>query len=135
MAPGNYQFASKFRDSTNHSRLVMRYLEEMHGCTIRDLTDDMEAQKTGIDFLVNDHTAEFKSDTRIATTGNIAFELISNSKKATAGCALTSQAELLYYYDQVKHVCHVMNFKNLRSGIETSGKLFKTAVAFTPVGK
>jgi hypothetical protein len=103
------------------------------GHTIIDLTNDELAQKQGIDFMVGDRYVEFKSDSKIHQTGNLAYEIVSNSRKATPGCCLYSEADYLLYYDSVNLVCHKMRFPELKLAIENSKQtIWKVAKTANP---
>lgn len=99
---------------------LMAYLEHERGWPVRDMSDDMEAQERGIDFMVRGETAELKACERIAETGNLAFEIIGNFRAAKVGSALRSEAKWLFYYDVINHRCHVMLLRQLVAALDSS---------------
>lgn len=113
-----YQYQSNYDDSTRHSREVMRYFREVLYWPVEDHTGDLEAQRDGWDFKLKSSKTEFKDCNRIHQTGNMVFELVSNSRKATPGCMLTSKADILCYYDTNQHIIHLVNLPKLRAAIE-----------------
>ena len=118
----------------------MDYLHRVYDYEIEDLTDDAAAQADGIDFAVTKNgqrsTIEFKYDTQIHRTRNLALEIISNLTRRRIGCGLSSKADYLLYYDPVNQLCHKLKLQELVLAIEES-PLVKWSVgkATTPIGK
>lgn len=117
-------FPASYWRSTQNQRMVMAYLRDVMGREIKDLTDDADAQRNGIDFRIvtTNKTVEFKDCDQIHKTGNLCFETTSNTRKGTPGCMLYSQADLLFYYDIIKRKCHIIPIPALRLAIEESGQ-------------
>jgi len=86
--------------------IIRRYINSLDFTL--DLEDvDVETQKSDdIDFYwirsnKGKHetiTIEVKADTKIAGSGNFAFETISNEIKFTQGCFMRSKADYFYYF-------------------------------------
>jgi hypothetical protein len=117
-----YPFQPNYDKSTTFSRIAMAYFRDVKRWEVKDRTDDDVAQKAGFDFYLQGRTTEFKSCDQIHRTGNLVFELVSNSRKPSAGCGLTSEAQLLCYYDTVGNIAHLIAFQQLRRAIEASSQ-------------
>jgi len=100
----------------------MRYFREVKRYAIVDHTDDRQAQRDGWDFMLQGSPTEFKECNRIHQTKNLVFELVSNSRKATPGCMLTSKATFLCYYDTKQHIVHLLNLPKLKGAIECASQ-------------
>jgi hypothetical protein len=109
----------------------MRWLREERHTTVVDTRADDYQQSQGVDMLVGTAPAEFKADTRIHQTGNIAFEIIANSRRPTIGCLMESVAIYLFYYDTVQNILHIMDLPHLRLALETRAT-WRCAVTTTP---
>jgi len=130
---GVYDFDPFYAASTADSYFVMAYLRDIKKMSIRDLTNDMVAQKKGIDFEAANKTVEFKSDSRIGQTGNFAIEIISNTVLAKAGSCLTSQAEYLFYYDPSRKLCHIFKLSDMWRAILKGPVRWSTSKSVTPI--
>lgn len=62
---------------------------------------------------------EVKCDTKIHTSGNVAFETISNEVAGTRGCFMRSRADYLYYLSTVTGDLWIVSFPDLRSWFTT----------------
>ena len=99
-------FQERVATEREHMGRITEYLyarEETVG--ISDATDEEQRQKD-IDFhwmrVYGDRVlttpVEVKVDTQGHSTGNLAFETVSNEIRGTRGCFMRSEAELLFYY-------------------------------------
>jgi hypothetical protein len=120
-----FEFKSNLDKSNNDSLLVINYLKTKD-YTIQDCSDNIDIQNKGIDFIIKNKKnnkiskIEFKSCNQIHKTNNIAYEIISNLENKKLGTCITSQADYVFYYDNVKHIVHCFNLKKLNVAISKS---------------
>ena len=92
--------------------------------TVHPATED-EDRRLGIDRIFYPHcvsaghvpfrrTVQYKADTWIGRTGNVAIEYISNDRGPTLGGWLSTHAHWLSVYDVDNDVCYVLNAILLR---------------------
>lgn len=106
-------------------------LYENAGCTIEDVSDDVEYQKQDIDFIVhyNERSAkvEVKYDRVISRTGNLFLEI--NTDKGvtdTLGWFKYSNADILFYIDSKNAIGIEIKMKELREYVEENAGCIKT---------
>lgn len=129
--PGTNDFRSSKPESDRQQARVMEYMRQK-GCKVEDKRFDSAAQAAGIDFVINGSEAEFKACNQIGRTGNMAFEIISNTRKGTPGGALRSQAVWLFYLDALNDRLHVVSIRNLMLCFERSDQtVWKSAKSTT----
>lgn len=80
-------------------KLFKEFLEKS-GKQCKDVSDDPKYQKDDIDFIVegksgNELSFEVKNDSKIAYTGNIFYESISNVDYGTVGCFEKTKADFI----------------------------------------
>lgn len=80
-------------------KLFKEFLEKS-GKPCKDVSDDPKYQKDDIDFIVegksgNELSFEVKNDSKIAYTGNIFYESISNVDYGTVGCFEKTKADFI----------------------------------------
>jgi hypothetical protein len=98
-------------------QIFKEYLDNK-GITYRDVSDDAEYQKIDVDFVVNGHSGdvlvEVKNDTKIAYTGNIFYESISNVDYNTIGCFENTKADWIVICSEPNNTFYIVNAKFLK---------------------
>lgn len=112
----NYSF--DLHTSTNWQNCLMESLR-LEGHTVIDKSDDRQAQANGYDFLLDGESSEFKYDTQMSATGNVAVEIISNIRRAVAGWFITSRAHWLFYLDTKSKICYQIDLLKLRIALDS----------------
>ena len=93
------------------------------GRAIVDKSDDMAAQlRDHIDFAMDGELCEFKYDTRMSVTGNMAIEIVSNVGKGTPGWFITSAARWLFYMDSSAGICYQIDLPKLRQVLDADNR-------------
>ena len=94
-------------------------------CNFTDVTEDAEYQEQDIDFIVESKkakgkmvTVEVKNDQRIAETGNIFFETMSNVDYSTIGCFKKTKAELMAIVSESESMIYFVGTEILRKFVE-----------------
>lgn len=81
-------------------------------------------------------TVEVKVDTQGHSTGNYAFETISNEEGRTAGCFVRTEADLFFYYFTENRELHIMKTDSARdwflSEMRRKPKRFRIFDTYTP---
>ena len=91
------------------------------GYRVKDVSKNPSYFYKDIDLIVtNPETAvvkyiEVKADSKMAKTGNIFIELVSNKETARKGWYYYSEADYLYYMDMVNSIIYWCEFEQLRS--------------------
>lgn len=120
--------------SAKHQGALMQVLTR-EGHDVIDKQNDPAAQAAGVDFMLNGQPCEFKHDDKMARSGNVVFELVSNVGKGTPGCLVTSRARWLWYYDTVNRIAYQIGLPELRKAIEKDSRnryqAFKTTTKTT----
>lgn len=75
--------------------LVKKILTNVHDMVVEDVSEIKMWQDMGVDLIGDDLLIEVKSDT--SETPNIFFETVSNAKRGTKGCMLTTNADFIFY--------------------------------------
>jgi hypothetical protein len=93
------------------------------GRFIVDKADDMTAQlRDHYDFVMDGDACEFKYDTRMSVTGNIAVEVVSNIGRGTPGWFITSTARWLFYMDTTAGICYQVDLPKLRGALDADNR-------------
>lgn len=103
-------------------KIFSRYLD-MLGLEYKDVSDVTSYQKQDIDFVVmsktgKEWTVEVKNDTRIAQTGNIFFETISNVHYSSNGCFNKTTADAMVIVSESEKKLYIMTTKSLKTFVE-----------------
>ena len=90
-----------------------------------DVSDVKEYQKQDIDFIVKpngkpDMKFEVKNDTRIATTGNIFFETMSNVDYSTNGCFRKTKADVMVIVSESERKLYMIQSERLKQFVESN---------------
>lgn len=115
----SYTFSLRRADSLQSA--LMAHLRTL-GAVIVDKSKDMAAQAAGYDFLLNGEPAEFKFDTRMSVTGNLAVEIVSNIGRGKPGWFITSQARWLFYLDTCLCTCYQIDLQALRQALDSDNR-------------
>ena len=87
-----------------------------------DVSDVREYQKQDIDFIVkcgeSDLKFEVKNDTRIATTGNIFFETMSNVDYSTNGCFNKTKADVMVIVSESESKLYMISSNALKKYVD-----------------
>ena len=122
MTHGICGYTQSLSASNDYQQIVMDWLRDIRKAIVVDRRGEMDYDKDkGIDLEINDHAAQFKADSIINTTGNVALELISNLGHGTVGCGAKRDAQWWLYYDTVACVLHVIDHHKLIDRIQLSG--------------
>lgn len=107
------------------------------GWDVTDVSGDAEYQKRGIDIVASKGgdvwDIEVKTDSRIAETGNIVYELLSCAERATQGWAYYIGATHLFYIDDAAKRLHVIKVNMLRELVRRGGAQRRVGTAQTKV--
>lgn len=122
MTTSLYDFTTTLSASNDYQMVVMAWLREERGAVVEDMRGTDADIKQGIDLTINDEAAQFKADDKIDSTGNIAFELISNLGKGTLGCGVKREARWWLYYGTVSSTLHVIDHHKLIDQINVAGE-------------
>ena len=106
-----------------------RNIEEYYkkqGCIVQNVSMDKEYQQKDIDFIINGQYVEVKTDTRIAETQNMCFELVSNDSKDMykPGWFFTSEADVFIIYSPQTRMSYQILSKEIRQLYEQRKDLF-----------
>jgi len=102
--------------------------------------DDIDFSWTfwGVSQEPRTRTVEVKVDTQGHETGNYAFETVSNESRASPGCILRTQADILFYYFVGSRELHMSQTRRLREWflreLASKPKRFRTFETYTLVG-
>lgn len=110
-------FSDDHRIGKAGERIFKEYLDK-HNIEYRDVSEDTEYQKRDVDFVVKgkrgDVLVEVKNDTKIAYTGNIFYECISNVDYNTVGCFEKTEAEWIVICSEADSSFYIVNTSLLR---------------------
>ena len=110
-------------------KIFSKYLDNL-GLEHEDVSDVKEYQKQDIDFVVRAKTGqtwtvEVKNDTRIAQTGNIFFETISNVHYSSNGCFNKTNADAMVIVSESEKKLYIVTTKNLKKFVEDNKEHLK----------
>ena len=101
-------------------RIFAAFLES-RGCRYEDVSESKEYQDKDVDFIVYSRKepgrkvmVEVKNDTRIAQTGNVFFETMSNVDFATNGCFSKTEADLMAIVSETEKLIYFVDAKFLK---------------------
>ena len=104
---------------------IFRKFLETRNCKYTDVSEDSKYQEQDIDFLVESRktpgkivSVEVKNDQRIAETGNIFFETMSNVDYSTDGCFKKSKAELMAIVSESEKLIYFVGTELLRAFVD-----------------
>lgn len=115
----SYAFSLRRADSLQLA--LMAHLRSI-GATVVDKSKCMDSQAAGFDFLLDGEPAEFKYDTRMSVTGNMAVEIVSNIGRGKPGWFITSQARWLFYLDTCLCTCYKIDLQALRHALDVDSR-------------
>lgn len=100
---------------------------KQQGCIVQNMTMDKEYWKKDIDLIINGQMIEIKTDTRIADTQNMCFELVSNDNEEMykPGWFFTSEADVFIIYSPQTKMSYQILSKEIRQLYEQRKDLFK----------
>jgi hypothetical protein len=108
---------------------IFRKCLEKWNCKYTDVSEDARYQEQDIDFIVESRkvdgktvTVEVKNDQRIAETGNIFFETMSNVDYSTEGCFKKTKAELMAIVSESERLIYFVGTEILRKYINENSK-------------
>lgn len=100
---------------------VKQYLKNLPNVfSVKDLSNDTNYQKKGIDFRVDADSDNFYLDVKTDThwnTGNFYLELVANNNKNKRGCLLTSEADFIFYYFTGVNILYIIPLPELQQWI------------------
>ena len=109
------------------------------GWTIEDLTSCPQYFDKDIDFLLQkddeEHTIEVKWDSRIAETGNMFIETVTDLDKCKAGWFEFCQAEYIFYGDSHNELFYVFKTDDLRDFVSHNTMEERKAADYSFCGK
>ena len=110
-----------------------------NGWIIDDLTKCPQYFDKDIDFLAHSdseaHTIEVKWDSRIADTGNMFIETITDLDKSMAGWFEFCQAEYIFYGDSQNELFYVFKTDDLRDFVSHNTMEERKAADYSFLGK
>lgn len=115
--------------------VVLETLIKINGVEdILDVRDIKEWQQMDVDFLVFTNNnilipIEVKTDNLAHSTGNIAYEVLSNKHYNTKGCFEKTRAKYIYYYLTNTEKLYQIDVKRLRSHVKANYKGKKKMIA------
>lgn len=92
-----------------------------------DMRGDCYYQDNDIDFIVNGHTYEVKTDYRVNRTGQVAVEIkhvYNESNHVYRGWLYTTKAEFISYVDPVDRVTYTIKTSDLKELAERESKTY-----------
>lgn len=96
---------------------------QANGWTVEDVTQNEAYFDKDIDLVAHrgteSLTVEVKWDSRIAQTGNMFIETVTDLDKSRAGWFLFCQADYIYYGDSVNQLFYVFRTEDLRQFVST----------------
>lgn len=103
------------------------YILEQNGFSVTDVSDDKDYQKQDIDFIIEkdgqEWTFEVKSDSKIASTGNIYFEKgfdrVSGYRQGWLGYC---EADWIGYYCATNDTVYIIRFDGYQDYLRECGK-------------
>lgn len=100
---------------------------KQQGCIVQNMTMDKEYWEKDIDLIINGQTVEVKTDTRVAETQNLCFELVSNDNEEMykPGWFFTSEANVFIIYSPQTRMSYQILSKEIRQLYEQRKDLFK----------
>jgi Uncharacterized protein conserved in bacteria len=118
----------KFKDDNKigkrGEKIFSEYLKA-RGIRCEDVSDNKEYQSQDIDFLVESKTEpgkmvsfEIKNDTRIAETGNIFFETMSNVDYSTDGCFSKTKANVMAIVSESERSIYLVSSDFLKKFVD-----------------
>ncbi len=104
---------------------------------VRNVEDDPAFQRIDVDLIWETrhraYSIEIKGD-RWDKTGNFFFETSSNQEKATPGCFLYTQADLVFYYFVAPRILYILPMPATRDWFLANLARFPERATTTPVG-
>lgn len=98
------------------------YLQD-NGWSVEDVTKNEQYFDKDIDLVAHrgteSLTVEVKWDNRIATTGNMFIETVTDLDKSKAGWFMFCQADYIYYGDSTNQLFYVFKTADLREFVRT----------------
>lgn len=118
---------------------IYNYLVE-HNYSVRDVSHDPAYWPVDIDFIVSKNgvsqSIEVKNCRNISKTGNLFVEHTQDIDRNEPGWIKVSEADQLYYRDDINQVCYVIDMADLRDYIQTRrGELRERRAFPNAVGK
>lgn len=96
---------------------------QSNGWSVQDVTANPEYWDRDIDFVVSSGsqslTIEVKWDSRIASTGNMFIETVTDLDKCKGGWFTFCQADYIYYGDSVNQLFYVFKTDDLRQFVSS----------------
>lgn len=96
---------------------------QSNGWSVQDVTTYPEYWDKDIDFVVSSDTSSFtvevKWDSRIATTGNMFIETVTDLDRCKEGWFSFCQADYIYYGDSVNQLFYVFRTNDLRQFVSS----------------
>jgi penicillin-binding protein-related factor A (putative recombinase) len=107
-------------------KLFKEFLEKS-GKPCKDVSDDPKYQRDDIDFIVegksgNEISFEVKNDSKIAYTGNIFYESISNVDYGTVGCFEKTKADFIVICSESENKFYLIKSDVLRNYVQQNKK-------------
>ena len=113
------------------------YLQS-NGWSVEDVTQNYEYWDKDIDFVAHSGdqslTIEVKWDSRIAQTGNMFIETITDLDKSKGGWFSFCQADYIYYGDSVNELFYVFKTDDLRAFVSQHTMEERKAADYTTRG-
>ncbi len=116
---GNYNnFSAALAAGRKGEALAATFLEQQ-GYIIEDVSDSKQYQLQDIDLIAQQEdrlalTIEVKADSRIADTGNICVETITNKSAKKKGWFFYTKALFIFFVDIQQEVIHCVRTNELR---------------------
>ena len=111
---------------------IFRKCLDRWNCKYTDVSDDKRYQEQDIDFIVESRktpgktvAVEVKNDQRIAETGNIFFETMSNVDYSTEGCFKKSKAELMAIVSESERLIYFVGTEILRKFVDENSRTLR----------
>ena len=104
-------------------KVFERYLKSVN-LEYRDVSNIREYQEQDVDFIVSfknpqvDLKFEVKNDTRIATTGNIFFETMSNVDYSTNGCFNKTKSDVMVIVSESERRLYMISSRSLKRFVD-----------------
>lgn len=104
---------------------LFRDFLEKTGKKCRDVSDDPNYQREDIDFIVEGKSGsglsfEVKNDSKIAYTGNIFYESISNVDYGTIGCFEKTKADFIVICSEPENRFYIIRSETLRNFVRNN---------------
>jgi hypothetical protein len=105
---------------------------------VLNVEDDAAYQQADVDLLWTTQKGRYKVEIkgdRLHQTGNFFFETVSNAQKATPGCFLYTEADLLFYYFVSTGILYILPVPETRGWFKQHMTEFQERSTNTPVGE